>query len=272
MIRNILSINKIYNHHPKTLTLNTGKQIRIYEPKALENISAVMKNCPFWEPESLGELNDTIRKEYNFNKDLFVLKLPECYGQIYGHLRSDIGQLNDYLYQNQIEGLKLLKENDYVYMSMLYSVFKRASLEPELYLLDSYTFKLCIARKRNLSSSMGVWYAGVPESQKSILMVFEFTITDENDLPLVELENLAFYNQLRKKGYGTYILNELKIFLNKTFPKTNLRVQAQLESDESKKLFKKVFFDAQPFDKEKATLKPSYKRPINWFAFTKPNG
>src|SRR3989338_3975189 len=185
-------------------------------------------NLPNW----LGMLGNEIVKNYNNGDKLYVFKpiILEKY------TLGDEISLSD----EEISTLKESVDGEYFYIPIITKHW--AKVLNSSYWVDSYNYKLIIAKKNAFKKALNYTYRDIIEGDNDILFLWEFTVKlNSNKQPTIILEQQGIYKDLRGKGF---ISNAYPFFvknLTAIFPK--YKVEGIFEDPAALKYFKKFFRD-----------------------------
>ena len=156
-------------------------------------IEEILKNFPLNNPDWLGgKLKNRIAEDYG---RLSVLEpiIADQYGQ-----SNDFLRLPDETMDNLKAQFKE-KANEYFYLPIITKHWIKVLTYQ--YWVNSYNYKVIIAKKSALEKSLNYTYRDIVEGNDDILLLWEFTLRSENNPPTIILEQQGLYKGLRRQGF-----------------------------------------------------------------------
>ena len=228
-------------------------------------IEEILKTFSLNNPDWLGGLKNKITEDYG---GLSVLEpiITDQYGQW-----NDVSRLSDEMMNELKARLNKEEANEYFYLPIITKHWIKVLTSQ--YWVNSYNYKVIIAKKSALEKSLNYTYRDIVEGDDDVLLLWEFTVRSENNPPTIILEPQGLYKGLRRQGFISEAYPLFVQRLAEKFP--GWQVEGEFENPEKHEnppalvLFKNYFLDPQPLDARKDEV-PDYTKPAIWKARIPP--
>ena len=212
---------------------------KIKEAEIMERLKTFSLNNPDW----LGErLKNKITEDYH---GLSVLEpvVTDQYGQW-----NDVLRLSDKTMDELKARLNKEEANEYFYLPIITKHW--VNILTSQYWVNSYTYKVIIAKKPALEKALNYTYRDIIEGNNDVLLLWEFTVRPENQPPTIILEQQGLYKVLRGQGFISEAYPLFVQCLAEKFP--GWQVEGEFENPSALVLFERNFNDPRPLNSIKS--------------------
>ena len=235
---------------------------KIKEADLEEILKTFSLNSPDWLG---GSLKNKIAEDYG---GLSVLKpiITDQYG------RSDVSRLSDETMNKLKARINKEEANEYFYLPIITKHWIKVLTYQ--YWVNSYNYKVVIAKKTALRESLNYTYRDFVEGNDNILFLWEFTVRLGNKPPTIILEQQGLYKELRGQGF---ISKAYPLFVQCLAEKfSGWQVEGEFENPEKLEtppalaLFRKHFPESEQLYTEQGEITQDYAKPVIWKARIPP--